>query len=79
MVTWLSPLSGADGGLRALWLPVCHPSQALTEVFMAVDKNLQRDTSIDAELSGTTVYLLWLYLLWLYLPWLQYSHCGYTH
>ena len=39
---------------------------------MAVDKNLQRDASIDAELSGTTVYLLWL-------SYHGYTHHGYTY
>ena len=53
------------------------PEKALSEVFLAVDKGLQRDVTIDAELSGTTVYALWLtyhglltmaHLLWLCSP-----------
>ena len=43
------------------------PEKALSEVFVSVDKNLQRDATIDAELSGTTVRAM-AYLLWLYSP-----------
>ena len=49
------------------------PEKALSEVFLAVDKSLKRDATIDAELSGTTVYALYglltmAELLWLYSP-----------
>eukprot|EP00964_Phaeocystis_antarctica_P062018 scaffold37110_cov39-Phaeocystis_antarctica.AAC.1 len=74
MVTWLSPLSGAERGLHGRRQEPSegrfHRRRALRHDGIPTMALLTMAILTMATLTIATVFSLWLYSMWLYSPWL---------